>query len=128
LKSSAKVYCSVKCQQELRHKIFVMNWLAGAVDGGRGVTTRNMSGHVIRYLRETAGNACCLCGWDKINPVTGKVPLEIDHIDGNPDNNSADNLRLICPNCHSLTVNYRNLNRGSGRAWRRLKYLTNNTK
>lgn len=31
------------------------------------------------------------------NPIT----LEIDHIDGNPNNHSPNNLRLLCPNCHS---------------------------
>ena len=39
----------------------------------------------------------------------------VDHIDGNSDNNSEENLRLICPNCHSLTSTYRGANRGHGR-------------
>lgn len=51
--------------------------------------------------------------WSKINPYTNTLPLEIDHIDGNSENNSEDNLRLICPNCHSST--YRGANRGHGR-------------
>ena len=46
---------------------------------------------------------------------TNTLPLEIDHIDGNSENNSEENLRLICPNCHSLTANYRGANRGNGR-------------
>lgn len=33
----------------------------------------------------------------------------------NSENNSEDNLRLICPNCHSLTSTYRGANRGQGR-------------
>ena len=49
------------------------------------------------------GNKCCICGWSEINPFTNTIPLEVDHIDGNSDNNSEDNLRLICPNHHSLT-------------------------
>ncbi len=44
-----------------------------------------------------------------------KWDLEIDHIDGNSDNNSEENLRLVCPNCHSLTSTYRGTNRGNGR-------------
>lgn len=43
------------------------------------------------------------------------IPLEIDHIDGNSENNSEENLRLICPNCHSLTATYKGANRGKGR-------------
>ncbi len=44
-----------------------------------------------------------------------KWDLEIDHIDGNSDNNSEENLRLVCPNCHSLTSTYCGTNRGNGR-------------
>ena len=43
------------------------------------------------------------------------VYTDIDHIDGNSENNSENNLRLICPNCHSLTATYRGANRGHGR-------------
>lgn len=39
------------------------------------------------------------------------IPLELDHKDGNPKNNSLDNLRLLCPNCHALTSNYRGKNK-----------------
>lgn len=35
------------------------------------------------------------------------IPLELDHIDGNHKNNSFNNLRLLCPNCHALTPTYR---------------------
>ena len=35
------------------------------------------------------------------------IPLELHHIDGNHENNSKDNLQLLCPNCHALTDNYR---------------------
>lgn len=60
-------------------------------------------------------NKCSLCGWGETNPYTNTIPLEIDHIDGNAENNSEENLRLICPNCHSLTPTYRGANRGYGR-------------
>lgn len=40
------------------------------------------------------------------------IPLELDHIDGNCENNSRDNLRLICPNCHAQTPTYRGKNIG----------------
>jgi 5-methylcytosine-specific restriction endonuclease McrA len=36
------------------------------------------------------------------------IVLEIHHIDGNKTNNEYDNLKLLCPNCHSCTDNWRN--------------------
>jgi hypothetical protein len=90
-----------------------------------GISARGVSSHVVRYLRELFGKECVLCGWNRINPVTCRVPLEIDHIDGDSENNTESNLRLICPNCHSLTPNFRNLNRGKGRKWRMDKYVKN---
>jgi ssDNA-binding Zn-finger/Zn-ribbon topoisomerase 1 len=42
-----------------------------------------------------------------MNEWNGKsIVLEIDHIDGNSENNSPENLRFICPNCHSQLLSY----------------------
>lgn len=115
-------YCSNKCQRNFQHSQYIIEWQAGMHNGNRGVNTLNISQHIARYLLEKFNGRCCLCGWRKVNPATKTVPLEIDHIDGNANNNSESNLRLLCPNCHSLTPNYRNLNKGKGRVWRRDKY------
>jgi Zn finger protein HypA/HybF involved in hydrogenase expression len=34
------------------------------------------------------------------------LSLQLDHIDGNHENNKLENLRLLCPNCHSQTPTY----------------------
>ena len=59
-----------------------------------------------------ANYACTQCGFDKRRD-DGHHVVEIDHIDGNHKNNSRENLRVLCPNCHSLTHNFRNYGRSS---------------
>ena len=40
-----------------------------------------------------------------------KIVLELDHINGNHFDESEDNLRYLCPNCHSQTPTFRNRKR-----------------
>jgi hypothetical protein len=117
LEERHKVYCNNKCQSDYQYEQYIKRWKDGLEDGLR--CEYSLSNHIHRYMREKYGNKCSRCGWCEVNPFTGKVPLEIDHIDGNYLNNSEDNLDLICPNCHSLTSTYRALNKGRGRKERR---------
>jgi Zn finger protein HypA/HybF involved in hydrogenase expression len=111
-----KTYCNT-CQGELKYKTTIAAWLAGT-NTGLDNSIGTVSQSVKRWLRETRGDKCELCGWCSVNPSTGKVPVHADHIDGNHANNRPENLRLICPNCHSLTSTFGNLNRGKGRSFR----------
>lgn len=106
-------YCSNACQFEYQYQSYIRKWRAGEVNGLQSLGL--VSAYIKRYLRKKYGNKCCLCGWAKINPRTGQVPLVADHIDGNWRNNIESNLRLLCPNCDSLTSTYAGLNRGNGR-------------
>lgn len=44
---------------------------------------------------------CGIYDWNK-----EKLTLQVEHIDGNNTNDSIDNLRLLCPNCHYETDTY----------------------
>jgi hypothetical protein len=106
-------YCSNSCQFKFQHREYIENWKAGKEMGLQRLGV--VSVHVKRYLREKYGNRCCVCGWSKINSKSGIVPLVADHIDGNWRNNQESNLRLVCPNCDSLSPTYAALNKGNGR-------------
>lgn len=52
---------------------------------------------------------CAVC---KISEWQGKkLTLELEHIDGDSTNHKFDNLKLLCPNCHSQTSTFRNKKR-----------------
>lgn len=60
-----------------------------------------------RCLIESGRQYCCeKCGLIDWN--NEKIILEIDHIDGNWRNNTPENLRFLCPNCHSQTETFYN--------------------
>ena len=53
---------------------------------------------------------CEECGWAQ-KADGGYLPLELDHINGDRHDNRIINLRVLCPNCHSLKPTHRGRNR-----------------
>lgn len=113
------IYCSNKCQMEHKYRNFIQKWREGEKDGKRG---DGVSRTIRRYLFEKFDNKCTRCGWTEKNIFTNKIPLEVEHVDGNSNNNNESNLTLLCPNCHSLTKTYKGGNKGFGRYNRRIRY------
>lgn len=52
---------------------------------------------------------CENCGWKEVSE-DGRIPLELDHINGIRTDNRLHNLRILCPNCHSLQSTHRGKN------------------
>ncbi len=117
LEKGIRKYCSIKCQKEYEYRKYIDDWKHGKISGMRGKYQLSM--HIKRYSFEKYNNKCSRCGWSEINPFTKTLPLEIEHIDGNFENNLENNLILLCPNCHSLTSTYKGANLNSGRKERR---------
>lgn len=118
VKRGIHTYCSNQCQKDHEYISYIERWKNGEE---AGFVSKNFqfSKHVRRYIFEKYDNKCSSCGWSEINPYTGRLPLEVDHVDGNPTNTTEENLILLCPNCHALTSTYRGANVGNGRATRR---------
>lgn len=54
--------------------------------------------------------ACEVCRW-AAKSIDGRIPLELDHINGDRRDNRLENLRILCPNCHSLQTTHRGRNK-----------------
>lgn len=107
-------FCSAQCKRNNDYREYISRWLSGEVSGNKdGSKVVELSRYVRKYLFEEHDSKCSLCGWGETNPVTGKVPLEVHHIDGDCRNSSPENLQILCPNCHSLTPNFRGRNVGA---------------
>lgn len=108
-----KKYCNRKCQHQHERQI-IFNKIE---NGDTSFYERTYK----KYLIYKFGEKCMECGWCEVNKITGKIPIQLEHIDGHSNNNKLENLKLLCPNCHSLTPTYGFLNKGNGRKGRYIK-------
>jgi len=68
------------------------------------------------YLIYKYGHQCMICGISKWMNI--QLPLVCDHIDGDAENTSLDNFRIICNNCDSILPTFKGKNKGNGRKQR----------
>lgn len=74
-----------------------------------------------KFFIEKYGHSCWQC---KLSVWQSKpIPLNLDHIDGNSENDLESNLRLLCLNCDGLNPTFGSKNWGSGRKERRKNFV-----
>lgn len=103
-KSYNQKYCNKTCVQN--HKDHIIET--------QGFGKGHYHNHTIRkYLIRKRGNNCMICGINADDWNGKPFTLIVDHIDGKSDNNTLDNLRIVCPNCDSQLDTYKAKNKGN---------------
>lgn len=111
-KNNLGKYCSFNCCIDHKNKL-----LDELIESGVGTSHRKVKAYLLRHHTKCM-NPNCKWNWDgNDNPI-----LELHHIDGDHNNNTLENCLLLCPNCHSLTDNYKFKNAHSSTRKYRKKY------
>tara|TARA_R110000868_G_scaffold322391_9_gene583326 strand:+ start:4578 stop:5006 length:429 start_codon:yes stop_codon:yes gene_type:complete len=71
-------------------------------DWSKYTKAKNFKKHLVK-IKGHSCEECKITEWNK-----KQLTLELDHVDGNRTNNNLENLKLLCPNCHSQTRTWRN--------------------
>lgn len=105
-------FCSIKCMSDFTKKFYKERMLKeDCLFNAKAAR---------RFLIERDGYACKIC---RLTEWMGQsIPLVCDHIDGNAENWSIANCRMICCNCDAQTPTYKGKNKGNGRASRMRRY------
>lgn len=93
-----KKYCNRNCQA-----MNSMQIAKDIIESGENVSSSALR----KYLMRKYDNKCQKCGWGIPNPTSNTVCLDMHHIDGDYKNNKLSNVEILCPNCHSITDNYK---------------------
>lgn len=111
-----KIYCSRPCADKHRNKDLAQNH-ARKVNNTKFTKDTSVNRRHKELLIEERGHVCEQCKLATWQDVL--ITLEMEHIDGDRTNNTKQNLKLLCPNCHSLTATWK---RPKNNAWFRRRY------
>ena len=112
LHSAPRKYCNNQCQRD-----HVLN---EAIASGKYTRFNALTWH--RKNREYRCSECGISDWNN-KPLA----LQIDHIDGNNQNNLVENLRWLCPNCHTQTDTW-GVKNASDEGYYRMRTLNRNNR
>ena len=100
----AKQYNCYKTNQSLKG---VKKHLPRKIEKLEDYATRaSVRGRVLQdNLLDYECKECGIKEWNK-----KEIALELDHINGKRDDHRLENLRFLCPNCHSQTKTFRGKN------------------
>ncbi len=102
--SSTNKYCNHICAQEGWYKTVTLPLI---LEGK--ISVKKSKPSLVRFLTERDGYKCSECN---VSEWFGKLMiLDIDHVDGNNENDLPNNLRFLCPNCHRMTPTWGNKKR-----------------
>lgn len=87
-------FCSPKC-----NGVYASLYSDACIENGDQTSWTIIRNYLIRHVGK-----CMECGLSKWRGK--KLILQCDHIDGNRNNNTFTNARLLCPNCHSQTETF----------------------
>ena len=92
---SGNFFCSKSCQTTWRNSMIYIGEKHPNWKDGKFVSYRNI------LIKSTVPRTCMLC------KISDKRILAVHHIDCNHKNNTPENLKWLCHNCHSLVHNYK---------------------
>jgi Zn finger protein HypA/HybF involved in hydrogenase expression len=115
--SSHKGFCNGT--RNLNHFDGKRGWSKGKILTSKEELFLKYSKHNTAYVRKALLKLkikeykCEECDLEEWN--NKKITLELDHINGDNRDNRLENLRFLCPNCHSQTLNWRGRNTNTGK-------------
>ena len=97
--SYRNLYCNLDCHNAHKTQKKITEWKE----------TGKFSKRPVKQYLATLRAGCWECGISSWNDK--ELVLELDHINGVNTNHREENLRLLCPNCHSQTPTFKGRNK-----------------